>query len=1081
MKRHGGVQTVLLGACVLLASPGRPALAQLNETCVVSILNRSVQVKPDGSWVLPNVPANIGQVRVRATCVENGVTRSGQSDYFRVPSSGIVDVPTIRFESPAPIPSRLVLTAPVTTLPSSGATVQLSAVASYPDGRTADVSAAASGTSYTSSNPRIAPVGPDGLVTARASGTVLVTALNDGASALLRLSVAFSGDSDGDGISDDVELASGLDPNDPVDALEDYDRDGLTNREELQLGTDIRDADTDDDTLTDGREVMEVGTDPLVFDTDGDGLGDGLELATGSDPLDPASYNLARALQFVEVSPAAVFLVVNSLIGEASRQLQVTGHLIDGRTLGLTSRARGTNYQSSDLTVASFGAVDGQVFAGANGTATIAVSNSGFSAQVLVSVRSFAPTALSFLPIPGYANNVDVAGDFCYVAAGAAGLQIVDVSSRSSPRIVASFDTAGNANDVRVAGSFAYVADGASGLQIVDVSNPVAPTLAGALDTAGIAQGLAVKGTRVYLADGAAGLQVVDASDPAGPRLLASLDTAGTAKGVDVGAGLAVVADGGGGVRVVDVSNPSSPVLVGSLGTTDARDVTVEGALAYVADYTGSLRIVSLATPSAPQLLASTPGNLGGFLTDVAKVGPFVFGSDVFFVNGVPITHVGDPGNPVVRARLDFPARDDNGTGIAADGQFVYLTADRGIQENGVTGDTRLYIGQYLDLSDQAGIPPTVAITSPLAGSEHVEGTTVTVRAEASDDVGVAAVSFLVDGVPAFNDGVAPFEFSYAIPLGATSVTFGATAFDFASNQATAAPVTIVVVPDPGTTVIGRVVNLAGAPVAGATLTVFTQFTAQSGADGRFTIPGVPTVRGDVVVTARALVDGTEVTGRSGSVSPVPRGDTDVGDIRVGQILALIVGADTGPPQAQLMATGRFSRVDFFSAINATPSLATLTPYTVVLAYTNFVPQNPTALGNVLADYVDAGGGLVLTTYAFSTPWSIQGRVTTSGYSPLVNVGQNGDVSGTLTAVVPGDAVFEGVNLAAVSYFHNFNFARPGLAPGATLLATDGAGRNMIGRSGAARVVGLNLFPGTCCGGNQEFFKLVANALFSVR
>ena len=66
----------------------------------------------------------------------------------------------------------------------------------------------------------------------------------------------------------------------------------------------------------------------------------------------------------------------------------------------------------------------------------------------------------------------------------------------------------------------------------------------------------------------------------------------------------------------------------------------------------------------------------------------FVFGVEVFFVNGVPIVNVNDPANPAVRARLDFPARDDNGTGIAVDNQFVYLTADRSIQENGINGDS---------------------------------------------------------------------------------------------------------------------------------------------------------------------------------------------------------------------------------------------------------------------------------------------------------------------------------------------------------------------------------------------------------
>ena len=36
---------------------------QLNEHCVVSILNRTAQVRPDGSWELPNIPSGFGPVR----------------------------------------------------------------------------------------------------------------------------------------------------------------------------------------------------------------------------------------------------------------------------------------------------------------------------------------------------------------------------------------------------------------------------------------------------------------------------------------------------------------------------------------------------------------------------------------------------------------------------------------------------------------------------------------------------------------------------------------------------------------------------------------------------------------------------------------------------------------------------------------------------------------------------------------------------------------------------------------------------------------------------------------------------------
>jgi serine/threonine protein kinase len=65
---------------------------------------------------------------------------------------------------------------------------------------------------------------------------------------------------------------------------QDDDRDGLTNRQELDLNTkpDVRD--TDEDGLDDGDE-LNLGTEPLKKDTDGDGLKDGDEVSRGIDPM----------------------------------------------------------------------------------------------------------------------------------------------------------------------------------------------------------------------------------------------------------------------------------------------------------------------------------------------------------------------------------------------------------------------------------------------------------------------------------------------------------------------------------------------------------------------------------------------------------------------------------------------------------------------------------------------------------------------------------------------------------------------------------------------------------------------------
>lgn len=699
------VTTAAMPVCALCAGVAIAAYGQLNENCVVSILNRSTQVRPNGTWVVPNIPAGFGPVRARATCLQNGVTRSGQSAFFVIPPNGSVDVPPIVLGAVTPVPTGINVTASVAVLTQAGATTQLTVTADYAGGTTADVTGPNTGTTYRSSNQMIATASANGLVTARTSGNAVIQATNEGRSGFISIAVVLSADSDGDGIPDDVELKFGLNPNNSVDALEDLDRDGLSNRDEYTRGTDLRNRDTDGDGILDGEEVIAGAdgfiTNPLLADSDGDGVRDGLEIATGSDPNNPASVNLQRALTRLSVSPNAFILTVNSLTSQASRQLAVTGHLSDGQTVDLTSTLRGTNYSSSDLNVCNFGSPDGRVFAGGNGSCTITVTNRGFSATAAGQVRSFSPTAISYVSIPGFANNVDVKGNYAYVAAGATGLQVVDVSDRANPRIVASRDTPGNANDVFIAGDFAYVADGVSGLQIINIANPLAPTIASSFDTPGEAFDVVVRANRAYVADGSGGLQIIDVATPTSPRLLGALAGGGQYfKGVDVDASRFIaVAVGGGSLSIINVANPSAPAPMagGAIGgISDPRDVALNGNVAYIADYNSGFVTIDITSPGNPIGRGAIPRDTGGLLFDVAVLGSFAFGADVFFVNGVPIIDISTPGTPLPRAILDFRNfQDDDGTGIAVDGTHIYLTASRGIIEHGSFGDTRLYIGQY--------------------------------------------------------------------------------------------------------------------------------------------------------------------------------------------------------------------------------------------------------------------------------------------------------------------------------------------------------------------------------------------------
>jgi hypothetical protein len=796
------------GGLAVVFALGAPAgaSAQLDRSCTVSALNRTAPVQADGSWVLPNVPSTVGRLRVRATCVDASATRSGQSDFFDLPTNGIVRVADIRFDLVEPVPATLTLTAPVTTLGAPGETLQLAAVVTLPDGSLIDVTPGATGTNYTTSNPRIATVSPDGRVTAVVSGTVLVSASNEGTLGVVRLQVLLSGDSDGDGIPDDFEVAAGLDPNNPADALGDPDADGLATGAEFPLGLDPFDPDSDDDGLLDGEEVGTTLTDPLLFDTDGDRVGDGLELTAGSDPLDPFSVNLAPILAALEIDPEGFTIVFNTLLGEGSRRVTVTATLIDGTVLDAAGGPYGTTYASSNLAVASFGAEPGRVFAGANGSAAITATNGALSAVTEVHVESFAPTALGFLPLPGAANAIALDGDHAYVAVGGAGLAVADVADPAAPTLDAVLRLPGDGFDVAVGAGYAYLAAGRGGLVTVDVFDPFVPAVVHAAPTPRPALGVAVAGGRAYLVDGSS-LWIYDLGDPAAPALVGGVGLPGRPRGVDVAGDLAVVAAEGAGVHVVDVSDAAAPVLVGSThtrgGSSKAADLVVRGRRAWVADGAfslGGVKVVDYSVPTTPVVVGQSGDSFG--LSSIAAEGEFVFGADYFFANGVPIFNVAAD-QPIFAATLDFARapsfRDDNGMGVAVRDQLVYLVGDRwNLYRFGVTGNSALHIGRYARLEEINNVPrpPSVAITTPADGAEFRERRVVRIRADASDDVRVTRVTFLVDGAPVATDFAAAYLHDLVIPDGVTELTLEAEAEDLAGNRTLSEPVRIVVLPD---------------------------------------------------------------------------------------------------------------------------------------------------------------------------------------------------------------------------------------------------------------------------------------------
>jgi outer membrane protein OmpA-like peptidoglycan-associated protein/opacity protein-like surface antigen len=91
----------------------------------------------------------------------------------------------------------------------------------------------------------------------------------------------------------------------------DKDMDGLGKCDEVKIGTDPLNPDTDGDGLTDGEEFLTYKTDPLKADTDGEGLNDGMEVKTSkTNPLivdtDVDGLNDAEEVNTFKTNPLVV-------------------------------------------------------------------------------------------------------------------------------------------------------------------------------------------------------------------------------------------------------------------------------------------------------------------------------------------------------------------------------------------------------------------------------------------------------------------------------------------------------------------------------------------------------------------------------------------------------------------------------------------------------------------------------------------------------------------------------------------------------------------------------------------------------
>ncbi len=301
------------------------------------------------------------------------------------------------------------------------------------------------------------------------------------------------------------------------------------------------------------------------------------------------------------------------------------------------------------------------------------------SRSALLTVRE--PVVVEFLSgydTPGRAQGVALSGPYAYLADGAEGLRVLDVSDPLHPMGLGECPASWRSIKVAVDKAHAYVAD-VFGLQVVDVSNPRVPVSVGGGGGTDTGFDVTVSDGFAYLSDGN-GFTVLDVSNETQPaevghyaasriswcmgsvRRDGYLYLAVTQPGPDAGQGP---------LQIFDVNDPKRPLLVGECATSgNATDVAVQGDYAYVADDYAGLEVINVSDPTKPLKCGSC--RTGGRALGVAVDGDHVFLADG--EGGVQVIDVSDPAHPVRVGGCDTPG---SALDLALRENLVYVADDR--------------------------------------------------------------------------------------------------------------------------------------------------------------------------------------------------------------------------------------------------------------------------------------------------------------------------------------------------------------------------------------------------------------------
>jgi hypothetical protein len=220
------------------------------------------------------------------------------------------------------------------------------------------------------------------------------------------------------------------------------------------------------------------------------------------------------------------------------------------------------------------------------------------------------PRPRGYSSSPQFATDVAVSGPIAYVADNAYGLRCYNVRDPDNPREIGGLQ-APVLSKLAVSGKVAYLAMGNQlstsfkGLQVVDLTDPTHPRILGQAATTDGGVAVVSNGNYAYLG-GSVNLYVADVSNPTAPRVVASFPTLDHVTDLSLVGTLLLVATQT-DLIVYDISRPAAPQERGHLSASQGSllwSITASDRLAIASLRGAGAQILDLASCLYPEVSA---------------------------------------------------------------------------------------------------------------------------------------------------------------------------------------------------------------------------------------------------------------------------------------------------------------------------------------------------------------------------------------------------------------------------------------------------------------------------------------------